>query len=512
MKRSLRRILVKCQQRIKRRLQPKQFPDQPKPFFKSPNIHFDIAERARGLAVGGIGLVQKLVQAVGLADEIDNSVHLLMRHVPYHESDHVLNIAYNTLSGGSCLEDIELLRQDEVYLDALGVSRIPDPTTAGDFCRRFTSEKPLIALMESFNSARVRVWRQQPKEFFKEALIDADGSLVDTWGECKEGMDINHKGGWGYHPLVVSLANTQEPLYIVNRPGNRPSHEGAAEWIDRAINRCRGAGFESITIRGDTDFSQTRHLDGWDAQGVRFIFGFDAQENLCALANEIPAEAFERLERRLKYEVKTKRRRRPEKVKARVVKEREFETIRLRKEEVAEFEYRPRACKTPYRMIVVLKNLTREKGELALYDEYRYFFYITNDWKTPAREIVRLANDRCRQENLIGHLKNGVRALHSPLDTLHSNWAYMVIVSLAWSLKAWLALLLPAKGRWKEKHAKERRALLTMSFKTFLAAFIRVPVQIIQTGRQLIYRLLAINPWTSVFFRLADALHGKRLC
>ena len=191
---------------------------------------------------------------------IDPRLHVLKRHLPYHESDHVLNVAYNLLSGGTRLEHLELRRNDEVYLDALGAQRIPDPTTEGDFCRRF-APGDVDTLMDVFNEIRCRVWQHQPAEFFEEATIDADGVLVDTYGECKEGMDINYKGGWGYHPLLVSLANTSEPLYVLNRSGNRTSHEGAAGYLDRAISLCRRAGFKKVTLRGDTAFTQTRHLD-----------------------------------------------------------------------------------------------------------------------------------------------------------------------------------------------------------------------------------------------------------
>ncbi len=150
------------------------------------------------------------------------------------------------------LQDIELRRQDEVYLDALGAQRIPDPTTAGDFCRRF-DEAAIEALQAAINETRQRVWRTQPAAFFAEAFIDADGTLAETTGQCKEGMDIAHTGVWGYHPLVVSLANTQEPLYLVNRSGNRPSSEGAAERFDRR-GRCvarrgsSGSRFAAIRI------------------------------------------------------------------------------------------------------------------------------------------------------------------------------------------------------------------------------------------------------------------------
>src|SRR5437016_275647 len=221
------------------------------------NLHYEGSDRIRGLGAGGIGAMHLLAQRTGLTAAIDERLRLLQVHQPYHESDHVLNIAYNILCGGQTLEDLEQRRQDEVYLNALGARVIPDPTTAGDFCRRF-EEADLEALMGAIDRVRVKVWRQQPAEFFAEAIVEADGTLAPTSGECKAGMGISYHGVWGYHPLVVTLANTGEPLYLVNRSGNRPSHEGAAERFDQAIALCREGGFERILLRGDTDFSSTR--------------------------------------------------------------------------------------------------------------------------------------------------------------------------------------------------------------------------------------------------------------
>ena len=287
-------------------------------------------------------------------------------HLPYHDSDHVLNIAYNLLAGGTCLEHLELLRSDEAYLDALGARRVPDPTTAGDYCRRFDAAA-IFRLQAIFNAIRLKVWRQQPASFFDEAILEADGTMVETTGECKEGMDINHKGQWGYHPLVLSLANTGEPLFVVNRSGNRPSHEQAAFYFDRAIALCRRAGFRKIRLRGDTDFTQTERLDGWDRQGVKFVFGIDATKRLYELAGELPPEAWKTLVRRAKHTVKTRPRNRPENVKQQVVEAREFEDIRLVKEHVAEFRYRPVKCKRDYRVVVVWKELDVYQGQKKLF-------------------------------------------------------------------------------------------------------------------------------------------------
>jgi hypothetical protein len=395
-------------------------------------------------------------------------------------------------------------------MDALGAQRIPDPTTAGDFCRRF-GWTSLHILMNIINDVRVGVWRRQPKSFFDEAIIDVDGSIAPTTGECKAGMGLSYKGVWGYGPLIVSLANTQEPLYLVNRSGNRPSHDGAARYVDWAGSLCERAGFRRILYRGDTAFTQTRHLDGWDTDGRRFIFGIDAMANLVEKAENLPKNRWNSLDRPAKYDVKTEPRQRPNNVKEQIVREREYKNIRLLSEQVAEFPYSPTFCKKTYRVIVIRKNLSIERGEQVLFDDIRYLFYITNDSR-PAEDIVFLANDRCNQENLIEQLKNGVRALQMPVDNLLSNWAYMVMASLAWTLKAWFALNLPEGGRWAERHRVEKHTVIRMEFKKFLNAFMLVPAQLIRSGRRVIYRLLAWNPWQHVFLRGVDVVSRPMRC
>ena len=511
MSKSRQKKLINRKRRNEYRLRNRNWSPQDKPMLTASNIHYELSDRTRGLGSGGIGMMHRLARRTGLIGGIDRNLHLLKVHLPYHESDHVMNIAYNALSGGTCLEDIELRRNDEVYLDALGAQRIPDPTTAGDFCRRF-SAADVETLTETLHEARLRVWRQQPASFFDEAILEADGVMATTTGECKGQMDINYKGEWGYHPLVVSLANTGEPLYVVNRSGNRPSHEGAADRFDQSIALCRRAGFKKILLRGDTDFSQTEYLDDWDDDGVRFIFGIDAMSNLVAKAETLSDKRWKPLERRAKYTVRTEPRERPAKVKEQIVRDREFKNLRLTSEQVASFAYRPTACEKTYRVVVVRKNLSVEKGEQVLFDDVRYFFYITNDRVTPAEGIVFSANDRCNQENLIGQLKTGVWALQAPMDNLVSNWAYMVMASLAWTLKVWFALLLPETGRWKDKHKTEKQSVLKMAFKTFVNAFIRVPCQIVRKGGRIVYRLLAWNRWQPVFLRGVDALHYPLRC
>jgi hypothetical protein len=228
---------------------------------------------------------------------------------------------------------------------------------------------------------------------------------------------------------------------------------------------------------------------------------------LVEVAAALPERAWQPLQRPPRYQVRTQPRRRPDNVKEAVVIRREFDNIKLRSEQVAEFNYRPSGCRETYRMVVVRKNLSVAKGGRVLFDDVRYFFYLTNDWVSEADEVVFCANDRCNQENLLAQLSSGVRALRAPVDNLVSNWAYMVMTALAWDLKAWWALLLPEQpGRWQEKHRAQKGWVLGLEFKTFVNAFVRLPCQIVRTARRLVYRLLAWNPHLPIFFRLVDRL------
>lgn len=500
MNRTFRKILRNRKHRIERRLDPQRgWADQPAPIMGARNIHYEIAERTRAVTAGGIGAIHLLAQKLGLPAEIDARLHLLKRHLPYHESDHVLNLAYNALQGGVRLEDIELRRNDEAFLDGLGAERIPDPSTSGDFTRRF-DEHSILDLMDAIDATRTRVWKKQPRGFLAHAFIDIDGTIAQTYGESKGGMSLSYKGIWGYAPLIVSLANTGEVLSIVNRPGNVASHQGCVPWINRAIELVDPHAGQ-ITLRGDTDFTLSGELDRWDEQGVKFIFGMDAHPKVVGLAEALPPEAWQPLERLPRYEIATAPRSKRPRVKEEIVRFKGYQNKVLVGESIAEIDYRPCKCAQNYRLVIVRKNISVQQGEAVLFEDIRYFFYITNHSAEDydRAQIMSLANGRCNQENVIEQLKNGVNAMRMPVDELMSNWAYMVMTSLAWNLKAWYGLMHRDRVRGGE--------LIRMEFRRFLHAIVLIPAQIVRSGRRIIYRLLSYNDWSKDFLMAWGHLH-----
>jgi hypothetical protein len=439
--------------RLNKRIDKSNIPSTPA--ILTPSLELQLADRTQAISPGGLCPIMQLIKTLGLRHHINSGIPIFKAYASCDEADHVLNIALNLLAGGTCLDHLEIRRTDEAYLNALGAQRIPDPTTAGDFCRRF-DQMNILMLMQAFNKARLQLWKQQPSEFFDRAIIEADGTMVETSGQRKEGIGINYKKQWGYHPLVVTLANTQEVLYIHNRSGNRPSHENSGFFYDRSIELCRAAGFKEILLRGDTDFAITTEFDRWDNDGVKFIFGYDAKPNLVDIAESLGDDAWKPLKRR-----------------------------------------HP----------AVRKLIETARAGERLFEDYAYFFYITNEPRArcSSRQVVFGANDRCDQENTISQL-HASGALSAPIDNLTSNGAYMAIASLAWSLKCWSALIIQPAGSGKEKkHQYElRHRLLRMEFSTFLQTIIQIPAQIVRTSRKLVYRLLTFRSSAEIVFTLFE--------
>jgi hypothetical protein len=461
-------------------------------------VKYELAEKQQAIAAGGIGVLMQLAKTIDLRKEINAAIPLFKLHLPYDETDHILNIAMNLIAGGRCLEHLEDRRCDEAYLNAMGAERIPDPTTAGDFCRRF-NQGSILQLMSAFNRIRERIWKQQPSEFFDCAVIEGDGTQVETTGEKKQGIGMNYKGQWGYHPLVITLANTREPLFIVNRSGNRPSHEHSAFFFDLAVDRCRKAGFRKVLLRGDTDFSLTENFDRWDDGGVEFIFGLDAMPNLVKIAQSLDKSAWKSMKRRRgKVKKSAKPRAKRTNYKEQTVVANKYLNKHLVSESIAEFDYQPGKCDRTYRVVVLRKEVKVTRGQLRLFDKEEpvYFFYITNTSKRSqsTRKVVIGANQRCDQENNISQLKQC--ALAAPLDNLVSNWAYMVIASLAWNLKVWSGLMIKPSGRAEQKAEQKslKQKIISMDFSTFRDRLVMVPAQIIRRSRSIVYRLLSYRP------------------
>ena len=466
---------------------------------------YEMQGRYSGIACGGAPAVFYHAQDLGLAKAIDDTVHVFKVRHEYKESDHVLNIAMNALCGGQTLDDMNLRRSDQAWLDAIGADKTPAPTTSGDFCRRF-NENSIDNLQDAINKIRIRAWKKA-RITRDSACIDVDGVFVPSGAECAEGVAYNwHKKAWGYYPFIVSLANTQEVLFIKNRNGNTADPSGAPEYLDKSISLLKEAGFKNIIMRGDSAFYMTQYFDRWTDDNVGFVFGVDAMQNFKSIAESFLPKDYQEFLRRLRYaeaELEDREeRQRQSRHKEQFVLQEGYRNLTLDREDTLEFEYSPSRCKKSYRIIVLRKLIRVEKGQELLLPEVRYFFYVTNRPELSIEQVIDHSNDRCNQENLNAQLKSGIPALKCRLNTFHANWACMIMMTLAWSMKAWFAMSFKMKEKTtKERASSVRNRLLSMEFRTFLNHVVNIPVLVVRTGRKVILRLLTSNPWTEILMK-----------
>lgn len=445
------------------------------PVFRHPKLQVS-EERGEATAYGGLSLAATLVRSLGVNRVLDEALSLLQSHRPFTESDHVLTHVYNLFVGGTCIEDIGHLQGSEPVRRMLGAVRIPDPTTAGDFLRRFDAPS-LGALDRAIDAGQEAVWRRRyGRKKADQAIVDLDSHVHPVYGDQKEGADFSYKGPLAYHPLVISLAETQECLRLINRPGNTPSAEGAEMHLAELfpLLLCR---FRQVVVRGDSAFCNQKVFDACEAQGQCFAVVSPAQRNFEALAEALPESAWKPYrgpgERVRRAPSPSRRRKRRRNLRRRLVRQRGKYDLKLERQWIAEIPYRPQRSATTYRLVIRRQRI-EEHHQGELFELWRYRYVLTNlPRSTSTQEAVDLTYQRCDQENVIEQLQHGIAGMRMPTGELLSNAAFLTCARLAHNLKAWLAqLALPRETmRWE--------------WKRFRHAFVYVAARVLRQSRQI---------------------------
>ena len=448
-------------------------------------MRLEIEKRGKVTAYGGLALAHKLVNGLDLPRDIDREMELLKFHLPYHESDHVLTHVYNLFTGGTCIEDIANLQDSEAFKNLVGACRVPDPTTAGDFLRRFGSHE-LGVVDTVLDETRAKVWKALPRGRRCRITVDLDSTIKPVYGECKQGADFSYTGKWSYHPLLISTAETNECLRLINRPGNASSAEGVEDALDPCLERLTGI-FDRVFVRGDSAFYRTELIKLCEAHGADFAFVMRSCPALEQAVRALPEARFRpfapRLDQACSRRLKQHRRKR-QRIRRLKARQRGYRTLSTQAEWVAEMRYRPSGLDRSYRVLVKRQLIEERNGQAALLERYQYHFVITSIQDLPAADLVRFAYARCNQENTIEQLKHGLAALRMPTGELLANAAFMLAALIAWNLKAWLSLLaLPAESlRWE--------------WKRFRHAFVYVASKIVTRARTSVAQLASSHRFT----------------
>jgi hypothetical protein len=453
------------------------------PVFRHRTLAASTIERERVTRDGGLALAHQLVTRLGLDRSIDRHLHLLQLHLPYHESDHVLTHAYNLFIGGRDLVDIQDLQHSTAVKNLLGACRIPDPTTAGDFLQRF-SPVHLECLQEAIDEARVKVWRKLPRRDRQSITMDMDSSFKKVYGVCKQGADFSYKKEWSYHPLLFTLAETGECLRLINRPGNRPSAEGAAEELGPCLDLLT-ANFRRVYLRGDSKFAEKDILRQAEEASACFAIVHEITSDLWWTAFRLPETAWKEFRAEpgtVRPSRSGQRRRRRPRVRRRIARRRGYSTLSTVREWVAEIPYCPGGFEKPFRL-VFKRQWIRDERQEEFFTHYEYRAVISNIPKSEMSPsaLVHFAYRRCNQENAIEQAKNGLGAMRMPTGELLANGAFLLAAEIAWCLRAWLSLLaLPRETRCWE-------------WGWFRRAFVHAPAKIIAQARSAVVSFYACH-------------------
>jgi hypothetical protein len=465
-----------------------------------PGLHLEVAPRSTVTPYGGLALASAFLKRFRVAQEIDERVHVLKIHLPFHESDHVLAQALNLYAGGECLEDQAALQHDEGVLRMLGACRLPDPTTAGDFLRRFDERRnpgALAGLRAAIDAVQDAVWGKLAGKRKKKrdlAVVDLDGHTKRLYGEQKEGADFDHKGRWSYNVLLASLAGSGECLAVRNRPGNLRSSNGAAELLKETLPRVKRR-FADVLVRADSDFDRRDVREACEAEGAWFAFVAREASNRLAWAEAIPESAWKPFRTRAHRDSQARRgftaRRKKHNRRRRRARARGYTDLKLVRQWVAEIPWTPPGSEKNYRMILRRQRIEQSEGQKYLFDFYRYRYVVTNlpnSWS--AEEVIDATYQRCDQENVIEQMSSGVALWRMPVAEFEGNCAWLEIGRLAWNLGKWIAQLAlpPEVVRWE--------------WKRYRHAFVYLAAEVIHRSRQ---RWLRFSPAHRFLGLLIDA-------
>ena len=452
---------------------------------RHPLLHLESDGRGEMTHYGGLVLAQQFVRRFGVAKRLDDALRLFKRHAPYHESDHVLALAYTLYGDGTCLEDQSALQGSEAVRRLVGACRIPDPTTAGDFLRRFRTAQDIEQLSAVIDEVEEAVWLKLARKVRRRrkkhelALVDLDGHVKPLYGVQKEGADFSYDGRWSYQPLVVSLGGSGECLKVVNQPGSARSSDAAAKALKEVLPRVRRH-FVNAIVRGDTDFDRSDVFNAAIDVGAYFAIGGRLYPNRAALVEAIAEESWKPLVPRADREARSgpSRHVRTANCRRQKAAARGFRTLRTVKQWVSEIAYQPAGLGSACRMIVRRILIEENDGQGALFEHFRYRLVLSNLPRsyTPG-QVIDITYQRCDQENVIEQLGQGIAGWRMPVAEFMGNSAWLQIARLAWNLGKWIAqIALPSEVvRWE--------------WKRFRRHFVYIAAKVLKTGRSLVVQL-----------------------
>ena len=425
---------------------------QPGAQYTNPRVVVEEHHGAPLLNCSGLVLVRQLIERLGVARAIDAGVRVLQRCKWYRESDHILTLIYSMISGGSRLQDVNRLGQDDALKRVLGSDRIPHATTIGKFLWRFGNDQQdkqrqgLAELRDTTAAIQQDAFAMLPRERRKVATLDWDSSIHEVYGQKKEGADFAYDNTWSYSALYGTLAETGDVLYLGLREGYRHTSYGTKEVLPGTIERV-SKHFREVRMRADSGYYSQALVKICEQREVEFFIVAKQHRNLMNAVREIQDsnwKSFAGSDLQAGDQGRRRRRRRAN-LKRKIAIRRKPNSRFKGAPEIAGMMFKPKSWNKARRYVIKRTPIVdKDDQQLYLDDGLRQYVYwiVVSNSKRSNEQVLRIAQGRGNQENLIKDFKYGLGLAHIPTGSLAANQAYFMIAALAWNLKTWLLNLL----------------------------------------------------------------------
>jgi len=399
----------------------------------------------------GLTLFYAMASALNIPKALDDQIQVKVREAGYPESEHILALSANAFCGGDYLEDLESLREDGALKAAIGRSRIPDPTTAADFCRRF-----YMGNLYQFDRALGNIFQEvyRHRLSVKTWTIDVDAKVHEVFGEKKQGAAVSYNGTYSLQPFYAFVHETDELLHTQLRSGNTHPGAKAVSFLRRMKSKIP-AQIESVYLRSDSALYNKKVMAYCEQEKWVFTITADQTAPLVQKINALPESAWKP---NPKY---------PE-------------------IQYAEVEYQPVNWDKAYRFLVRRELKKQKNGQTAFFDRYSYYVVVTN--KSGEVQPVMEGHDRRgTSERRIGEFTREFLP-HLPMGNFMANWIYLLCAQLGYNMAMWIRdLTLPPD--YRRAYMKKLRRRIG-----FVAA------KVLSGGRQIHLRLSQAHKWIQDFF------------
>ena len=394
----------------------------------------------------GLSLFYAMAEILKIPKSLDDHVQVKQRDSGYPESEHILALAANAFVGGDFLDDLEALREDDAIKMAIGRKEIPDPTTAGDFCRRF-SRGHILQINKAFAEIEHEVYKK--RKDVSDLTIDVDAKVHEVYGKKKQGAAKAYNGVYSLQPMYAFADETDELLHVEVRSGNTHPGAKAVSYLRRLAKKIPSS-VEKIYRRSDSAFYNREVVEFCEEKGWEFSITADQTAALLRAINTLAPDAW--------------------------CQDTEDAEIAY-----GEFTYNPVKWKKGCRYLVRREREKEKQGQKALFEKYSYYVVVTNK-EGEVKALMKTHAGRGRCEKRIGQFTNEFLS-HLPLKEFMANWVYLLCAQLAYNLSLWIRDLVLPKG-YRKKHIKRIRRTIGL-----------IASKVISGGRQISLRISLLHHW-----------------